>query len=145
MSTPPNTVDFLRRVPLFHGIKDKNLKQLASRCVTRKFANGEAMVTQGERGEGIFILVSGKAEAIRERADGEEVSVNTFGPTDFFGELALLNDGVRTATVYARADTQCLALARWDFLAVLREDAEMGATVSQELARRFRYTLDTIF
>lgn len=145
MSTPHNTIDFLHRVPLFHGINDKNLKKLANRCVTRKFANGDAMVTQGDRGEGIFILVSGKAEAIRKRASGDEISVNTFGPTDFFGELALLNDGVRTATVYARADTECLVLARWDFLAVLKEDADMGVTVSQELARRFRYTLDTIF
>lgn len=145
MSSPQNIVDFLHRVPLFYGLNDRQLKKLASRFVSRKFAAGEAIVTQGDGGEGVFIIVSGRAEAIRERANGDKLTVNTFGPTDFFGELALLNEGTRTASVIATTDTTCLVLTRWDFLAVLREDADMGATVAQELAKRFRRTLDTIF
>ena len=92
-----------------------------------------------------MVSVSGNSEAVRERANGDKVVVAEFGPTDFFGELALLNEGVRTATVYARTDTNCLVLARWDFIAVLKEDADMGVTVAQELAKRFRRTLDTLF
>ena len=90
------------------------------------------------------MIVSGKAEAFRQRADGEKVAVNTFGPTDFFGELALLDDGLRTASVLAAEPTQCLALTRWDFLAALREDAEMSVIILQELAKRFRRALDSL-
>ena len=65
-------------------------------------------------------------------------------PTDFFGELALLDDGLRTASVLAAEPTQCLALTRWDFLAALREDAEMSVIILQELAKRFRRALDSL-
>lgn len=141
----PNSVDFLRRVPLFYGLSDRELNKLARRFVTRKYKAGEEIVTQGERGEGLFIIVSGKAEAVRERPDGDKVVVSTFGPTGFFGELALLNEGTRTASVLAREDSECMVLARWDFISILKEDADMGVTVAQELAKRFRRTLDTLF
>ncbi len=101
-------------------------------------------MTQGHGGEGFFIVVSGKAEAIRERSDGTKAVVNTFGPTDFFGELALLDEGIRTASVVTKEDTTCLALTSWDFLGTLKEDAEMAIVILQELARRFRVALDTV-
>jgi len=144
MQTTKQTVGFLERVPLFNGLKPRQLEALATRFVERDYAPGAAIVTQGQGGEGFFVIVSGRAEAVRERADGEKIVVNTFGPTDFFGEMALLDDGLRTASVCATEATQCLVLARWDFLAVMREDAEMAVTVLVELARRFRRALDSL-
>jgi CRP/FNR family transcriptional regulator len=138
------TIEFLKRVPLFDGLNKRQLAQLEKRFVSRSYGSGEAMVTQGEGGEGLFVIVSGAAEAVRERADGSTAVVNTFGSTDFFGELALLHEGTRTASVICTADTTCLVLARWDFLAVMREDAEMGVIVAQELAKRFRKALDRL-
>ena len=139
-----NTGDFLSRVPLFRGLEKRQLERLAKRFVEREYAAGKAIVTQDKGGEGIFIVVSGEAEAIRERADGTRVVVNAFGPTDFFGELALLDDGLRTASVVATEATQCLALTRWDFRAVLKEDADMAITILEELAKRFRMALDAL-
>jgi CRP-like cAMP-binding protein len=144
MQSTKQTVGFLERVPLFTGLKPRQLEALATRFVERDYAPGTAIVTQGQGGEGFFVIVSGRAEAVRERADGEKIVVNTFGPTDFFGEMALLDDGLRTASVCATEATQCLVLARWDFLAVMREDAEMAVTVLVELARRFRRALDSL-
>jgi CRP/FNR family transcriptional regulator len=92
----------------------------------------------------MFIIVAGRAEAIRERVDGTKVVVNTFGPTDFFGELALLDEGARTASVVATEDTECLALTRWDFVGAMKEDADMSIIIAQELARRFRIALDVL-
>ncbi len=135
---------FLARVPLFRGLKKRQLERLAKRFVEREYAAGEAIVTQDKGGEGIFIIVSGKAEAIRERADGIKAVVNSFGPTDFFGELALLDDGLRTASVVATEATKCLVLTRWDFLGILKEDADMGVVIAQELAKRFRMALDVL-
>jgi CRP-like cAMP-binding protein len=144
MNDLKQTVGFLQNVPLFHGLNNRHLEHLAKRVVERQYAAGQPIVTQGHGGEGFFVIVSGKAEAFRERSDGEKVTVNTFGPTDFFGELALLDDGLRTASVIASKSTQCLALTRWDFLAVLREDAEMSVIILQELAKRFRRALDSL-
>jgi CRP-like cAMP-binding protein len=144
MQSTKQTVGFLERVPLFTGLKPRQLEALATRFVERDYAPGAAIVTQGQGGEGFFVIVAGRAEAVRERADGEKIVVNTFGPTDFFGEMALLDDGLRTASVCATEATQCLVLARWDFLAVMREDAEMAVTVLVELARRFRRALDSL-
>jgi len=144
MSDLKQTVGFLERVPLFTGLQRRQLETLARRFVERQFAAGQAMVTQGQGGEGFFVIVSGKAEALRERSDGTKAAVNAFGPTDFFGEMALLDDGLRTASVIATEATQCLVLARWDFLSALRDDADMAVTILQELARRFRRALDVL-
>ena len=144
MSDLKQTVGFLQNVPLFHGLNNRHLELLAKRMVDRQYAAGQPIVTQGHGGEGFFVIVSGKAEAFRERTDGEKVEVNSFGPTDFFGELALLDDGLRTASVVATEPTQCLALTRWDFLTTLRDDAEMSVIILQELAKRFRRALDSL-
>ena len=144
MADAKETVGFLNRVPLFRGLKKRQLERLAKRFVQRKYARGEAIVTQDKGGEGFFVVVSGQAEAIRERADGTRVVVNTFGPTDFFGELALLDEGPRTASVVTTEVTECLVLTRWDFLGVLQEDVDMAITILEELARRFRMALDVL-
>lgn len=145
MSNPENTIALLKKVPLFNGLSERQLKMLSGSFVTRNFADGEEMVKQGEGGVGIFVIVSGKAEAIREKANGDKISVNTFGTADFFGELALLNEGPRTATVIARSNLECLVLPRWDFISLLKEDADMAVSVAQELASHFRSTLDSMF
>ena len=112
--------------------------------VERSYPAGATIVSQGAGGEGFFVVVSGHAEAIRERSDGVKAQVNTFGPLDFFGELALLDDGLRTASVVTTEPTVCVLLTRWDFLAALREDVDMTIVILQELARRFRRALDAL-
>jgi CRP-like cAMP-binding protein len=137
--------EFLKKVPLFQQLKDRQLQRLADRMVERKYAAGDTIVKQGQGGEGFFIIVSGKAEAIRERADGDKAVVNTFNPKDYFGELALLDEeGVRTASIITVQPTECLVITRWDFLATLKQDAEMAVEILQELARRFRAALNVM-
>jgi CRP/FNR family cyclic AMP-dependent transcriptional regulator len=139
-----DTVNFLSKVPLFQSLNKKQLGQLASWMVKREFNPGQTIVEQGNGGEGFFVIVSGKAEATRLLSDGTKVLVNQFGPTDFFGELALLDEGIRTATVVATEKVDCLVLVRWDFLAKLETNADMAVKILQELARRFRLALDAM-
>jgi CRP/FNR family cyclic AMP-dependent transcriptional regulator len=139
-----DTVNFLSKVLLFKSLNKKQLEQLSSWLVKREFGAGQTIVEQGKGGEGFFIIVSGKAEATRVRSDGTKVVVNQFGPTDYFGELALLDDGLRTATVVATEKVECLVLVRWDFLAKLETNADMAVKILQELARRFRLALDAL-
>lgn len=144
MSNLKETVTFLEKVSFFGGLKKRQLENLAKRMVNRSYRKGDPIVVQGQGGEGFFIVTSGKADAVRRRADGDNLVVNEFSMGDFFGELALLDDGPRTATITATEETTCLVLVRWDFLSLLREDADMAVEILLELARRFRTTLDSM-
>ena len=139
------TEGFLQRVPLFQGLKPHQKELLAKRFVERDYKQSDKIVTQGKGGEGFFIIVEGHADAFRTRSDGNEVQVNSFGPTDYFGELALLDEeGLRTASVIATVPTKCVVLTRWDFLGLLKEDNDMAISILVEIARRFRVMLDTM-
>lgn len=144
MAHEADILQALQNVPLFQGLTRRQLSKLADRFVERSYPAGSEIVTQGTGGEGFFVILTGKAEAIRTRVDGEQVVVNTFGPASFFGEMALLDEGLRTATVRTLEPTTCLALTRWDFLTVLKGDAELAVTILLELARRFRMALDRL-
>jgi len=137
-------VKFLKNVPLFNGLTNPQIERMTGRIVERDYKAGEVIVQQGTGGEGFFIIVDGKAEAIHERNDGKRNVVNIFKTTDFFGELALLSEGMRTATVVAVDDTQCLVLTRWEFRACLKEDPEIAVVILEELANRFRKLLSTL-
>lgn len=141
MTEHRDVTSFLAQVPLFRSLSRRQLGSLANVVIRRQFKAGEVMVEQGQGGIGLFILVSGRAEAVHKRPDGTEAVVNTFGPTDFFGELAVLNDEPRTASVVATEQTECLVLVQWEFLPKLQKDGEMATAILQELARRFQRAL----
>ncbi len=138
MAKTDNTMTFLARVPLFTGLTDRQMKLLAQRFVTRSYSPDEAIVIQGKGGGGMFTIVSGQADAVIESLDGTKTIVNTFEATDFFGEIALLDDGPRTASVIATQETECLILSRSDFISVMKNDPDMGVVIAQELAKRLR-------
>jgi len=138
------TAEFLAKVPLFKNLKKRQIEGLAKVAHPDTYEAGQEIVTQGKSGVGLFIIVSGYADVIHMTPDGEKTTVNTFGPTDFFGELALLSEGPRTATVIAAEPTEVLVLTRWNFLGVLKSDAEMAITILEELAWRFRVALNVL-
>jgi CRP-like cAMP-binding protein len=144
MADVKQVAQFLAKVPLFRELRRRQLEGLAKTMVSQDYEAGHDIVTQGESGVGLFIIVSGKADVVHIRTDGTKAVVNQLGPTDFFGELALLAEGPRTASVIAREATHCLVLTRWNFLAVLKGDAEMAITILEELARRFRTALSVL-
>lgn len=132
----------LASVPVFSCLKKRQLEKLARTFSERTCVPGEVIVPQGRGGYGFFILVEGKAKAVRKLENGEEVVVNIFGPGDFFGEMALLDGGPRTASVIAEEPTRCLIMPRENFLGVLREDGEIAVAILEEVARRFRAALE---
>jgi len=135
-------VELLKRVPLFSGLTDRQLKSLVSMIIERPCAAGEIIVPQDEEGLGFFMIAAGAAEAVRLRADGSSSVVNTFGPGDYFGELALLDKGPRTASVVAVEETDCLILPRVNFLHLMRREGDIGVEIMIELAKRFRSALE---
>ena len=135
---------FIDQVTLFNGLSGRQKRRLKSKFVSRQYETGQHIVTQDSLGVGMYILIKGHAEAFRQRQDGTQIRVNEFNPGEFFGELALLAEGPRTATVMATEATECLVLMRSDFLEQLYNDAHMAVTVAVELANRFRKALEAL-
>ena len=144
MANVEEIMKFLYNVPLFKSLTRRQIEQLAKRVLDRDYAAGSTIVSQGKGGEGFFVVYDGKVDVVRERADGNKAVVNHLSAGDFFGEMALLDDGPRTATCVAVDATRCYVLPRWDFMAVLKEDPDMAITILEEMARRFRAALDVL-
>lgn len=133
---------FLQTVPLFQGLENKQLARLARRFTERTYPVGEAIVNQGALGIGLFIIQTGRAEAIRVQPNGDKQVVNKLGPTDFFGELSLLDEAPRTASVVAVEEVKCLILTQLDFMSALHEDSDIPIVMLKEMAKRFRRLMD---
>jgi len=122
-------VDELRQVPLFSGLSQRQLKQLARGFKEREFRPGTSMVRQGEMsGVGFFVITGGEASV---SVDGMEVA--KLGPGDHFGELALISEQVRSATVTAEGPLQCLVMAFWDFRRFAKENPDVMWKLLQHL------------
>ena len=117
-----DTADLLAGVPFLAGLDRKHLERLARDFTERTFAAGSVAVREGdERGIGFFVVVEGEGTV----TVGDK-QVATVGPGDYFGEVALISDRVRTATVTATTDLHCLVMTMWDFRAFVQGDAEVA-------------------
>jgi CRP/FNR family cyclic AMP-dependent transcriptional regulator len=126
-------IDLLKRVPLFQGLKDRELKSLAAAFTDRSFREGEELTTEGRSGVGFFIIESGEAIVT---VDGEER--RTLGPTDYFGEVALIDNGTRSATITAKTPVKCYGLTPWLFRPLVEENASIAWPLLEAMAKRTR-------
>ena len=127
------SVDALRRVPLFSQLGDTELEQIAALFKERRFAQGDTVVREGTGGAAFFVIDSGEATVI---LDGQEYS--TLGPGDYFGEIALIDEGTRMATITAATDLVCYGLTVWDFRPLVEQNGAIGWTLLQSFARMYR-------
>ena len=125
--------DTLANVPLFSEVSRRHLGRLAKAIVPRRFAKGDIIVKEGEQAVAFYIMSKGKAEVIK---GGQTLA--TLGAGDFFGEMSLLDGYLRSASVRALEDTECMVLSRWDFLAELRTSAHIAVAMLPVLSRRLR-------
>jgi CRP-like cAMP-binding protein len=129
----------LRSVPLFAELDDAAAAALERLARRRAFAEGEVIVSEAERGDALFLLLSGKVKVVLYGESGREVILSTFKTRgDFFGEMSLLDDEPRSATVLASAPSTLLVLSRADFRAHLARHPGVAVQVMTELSRRLR-------
>lgn len=131
--TEDRRATLLAAAPLFADVDAAGMERIAERAVEVEFVPDHVIARQGEIGTGFFVIVSGAARVVR---DGVEIA--RLGPGDFFGELSVLDGQPRVAQVVADGPTVCLALASWDFEAVVREEPAVALAVMRGLAGRLR-------
>ncbi len=124
-----DTADLLAGVPLLSGLDRKQLERLARDFSERTFPAGSVVVRQGDdHGVGFFVVAEGEGVVT---VDGSEVG--KVGPGSYFGEVALISDRVRTATVTATTDLRCLVMTLWDFRAFVQGDADVAWKLLQHV------------
>jgi CRP-like cAMP-binding protein len=126
-------LDLLQRIPLFAGFDRHHVERLGMLTEEVDVPAGKVLIRQGELGDDLMIIYSGLVAVER---DG--IKVNELGPGDFFGEIALLEQGPRTATVTTETPSRLLVINHRDFHAVMDEFPEVAARVMSTLAHRLR-------
>ena len=131
------TTQLLSETRLFASVDAGGLARIADRVTELEVPAERVIARQGEFGTGFFIIVSGMVRVVR---DGETLA--ELGPGDFFGELSVLDGKPRNAQVISTQPTTCLALATWEFEAVVNEQPSVALAILRELAGRLRELTD---
>ena len=131
MAGPP--LELLQRIPLFADFDRGELERISRTFKDRTFEAGSTVVGEGKTGAGFFVIESGEATVSRR---GEERG--KLGPGDYFGEIALIDDGARSATVTADSELRCYGLTSWEFRPLVESNASIAWKLLETMAKRLR-------
>jgi CRP/FNR family cyclic AMP-dependent transcriptional regulator len=126
-------IELLKRVPLFSDLDDRDLKQVARSMKERTFSAGDIVTEEGKGGIGFFVIADGTAKV---SIGGQDV--RTFGTGDYFGEIGLVADIDRTATITAESDLHCFGMTSWDFRPLVETNASIAWKMLQVMAQRLK-------
>jgi CRP/FNR family cyclic AMP-dependent transcriptional regulator len=126
-------VEILQQVPLFADFERGDLPRLARSFKQRTFEAGSRVAGEGRTGAGFFVIESGEA-TVSVRGDER----GKLGPGDYFGEIALIDDGARSATVTADSELRCYGLTSWEFRPLVESNASIAWKLLETMAKRLR-------
>ncbi len=140
MRTLPTIEEIFGAVPLLARMSARQRSRLARQATTRTYQPGDVIIREGDTGMALYVILTGAARVTRQNHAGQMVSLAEIGPADFFGEMGLLDDAVRSATITATASvpTECALLGRWDFQRELRDDPAIALALLPILIERIR-------
>jgi len=131
--------DTLARVDLFAGLDKKDLQVLTNACQERNYKAGSTLIKQGDTGVGLYVIISGTVRVTQaNNPDKAEVDLGTAGPGSVLGEMSLLDDLPRSATVTAITDVTALLLPVWEFRTTLRNQPDIALRLLSVLSHRLR-------
>ena len=132
-------VELLRNIPLFRKIEPSKLKLLAFTSERLTFQDGHRLFAQGDAGDAAYIIIDGTAE-VKINTDGGEITVASLGKGDVVGEIAILCDVPRTASVDARTKVVALKITKELFFRLVSEFPQISIEIMRELAARLEWT-----
>lgn len=139
-SVRKDIIDSLRAIPLFGRVSEVDLEELAQHLIERRFPKNATVVEEGLPGDYMYVIREGRAKVTKASEDGREKIMNFLEAGAFFGDMALLGDETRSASVKTLEDSVLLALSRRDFIDLLRQSPDLSLAVIEELANRLRET-----
>ena len=133
-----NDMEILSKISLFSLMKNRDLRRIAKLAHHHSFKKGELIIKEGERDGRLFVIISGKVEIIKGLGSQNEKSLRILKPINYFGEMALLDDYIRTASIVAMEDTEILSLDQWNIREEIRKYPSIAIELLQTLSRRIR-------
>ena len=128
----------LRNVPLFSGFADDQLATLTQVVTRRSVPRGSMLMAQGDQTDSLYIIISGRLKVMMGDAEGKEVILAMLGPGEIVGEMGLIDDSPRSATVTAVEPSELLSISKREFRRCLAENFDMAMGVMRGLVRRLR-------
>lgn len=128
----------LRNVPLFSALPENQLALLVKEVSRKSYPRGSAIIAAGDTTDSLYVVISGRLKVMISDDEGREVILAILGPNEFFGEMGLIDDHPRSASVVAIEPCEVLALLKRDFKKCLEENFEMAMTVMRNLVKRLR-------
>ncbi len=139
MSQPTKvSITLLRNVPLFAGLDEQQLGFLANAIVRKSVGRNARIIGAGDPTDSLYIIISGRLKVLMGDEQGREVILSILGPGEFFGEMGLLDDSPRSASVVTQEACELLTISKVDFKRSLAENFELSLTVMRGLVRRLR-------
>ena len=135
-----NKIDLLSKVSIFSYMAKEDLERIAEQARLKRFERGDVIIKEGARDHFLFIVISGRVDAVRDLGSNNEKILGTLGPLAYFGEMALIDDLARSASVVAKEDTQVLCLEQLDLQKEIKAHPAMALELLRMLSRRLRLT-----
>ena len=139
MQTEKEILEKLKHIPLFEDIRDNDafISEFLSVCQTRSVPEGQVIIKEGEPGSEMFIMLKGRVEIQRRTRAGDDYTVVRLRAEDnvFFGEMALIDDDTRSATIVATEASDFLVIAKEDFLRLGRTNPQIALPITREIAK----------
>ncbi|HEC29493.1 MAG TPA: Crp/Fnr family transcriptional regulator [Gammaproteobacteria bacterium] len=134
----------LKKIPIFADLKDKEVKSIASHAVNKTFPKNSIIINEGDDTNSMYVILSGKIKVFLSNEDGKEVILTMMGPGEYFGELAILDQAPRSASIMTMEPCKFSIISKNDFDKSLVDHPEIARTVITELTRMVRRLTDNI-
>ncbi len=125
----------LKQIDLFEDLSDRDLRHIAQIAYRRSYRSGEPIVIEGQDAAGMYIIMEGAVEVTKERDDGSVVSLAKLGSGNFFGDVGLIDNSPRTATVQAIQDSEMIGFFRPELMKLIDSHSRLASTLIFTLAK----------
>lgn len=144
MEEQASAAELLARVPLLSGLEASELERIAKVAIPRSFPKGARIFHEGDTSDACYVIRSGEVRVTREHSDGRAIALATLGPGELVGELAMLDGGVRSASVETLTEVDLLAVSAADMRGLLERNVEITTKLVVALTKRLRETNERI-
>ncbi|MBA2690279.1 MAG: cyclic nucleotide-binding domain-containing protein [Burkholderiales bacterium] len=128
----------LRNIPLFANLGDAELAQISAEANLKQFPKNKVILSEGEKSDSLYTIVAGKVKVLISDEDGKEIILAILGSGEFFGEMSLIDNQPRSATVITMEPSSFNVISQADFIRCLTSNAQIARTILQTMAKRLR-------
>ena len=134
----------LDKIALFSGLSEADMAAISSLAVTRSFPKNTLVICEGDTSDSLYVVLSGKVKVFLSDEEGKEVTLNLQGAGEYFGELAILDEAPRSASVVTTEDTKLAILSKAAFEQCMEQHSAIALTIMRGLARRLRELTENV-